>query len=102
MPKLLDAHFALCRRHAKLAERRSKLRARPADERGPVRIDVALQRRLLDESGGNRGFSFKLDAHEYPVWANTNGEQIRPPGRSSLGARASRPHLCACESDACA
>src|SRR5262249_1694743 len=80
MPKLLAAHFALCRRHANLAKRRRKLRTRPADERGPVRIHIALQRRLLDKSGGGRGF--KVDAHDTPCRRNEVAANTKANSRS--------------------
>src|SRR5262249_39381059 len=63
VPKLLNAHPALHLWYLNLSERRSKLSARLADQRGPVRGHVALQRCLLDKCRDNRSCGCKIDAH---------------------------------------
>src|SRR5215467_5373974 len=88
MPKLLDAHVAVRRRYAKLCERRRKLRTRPADERGPRRLHIAFQRRLLAKSGRDGGFALKVDAHDIPCRVGTDALFARRADRNPLWAAA--------------
>src|SRR5215471_7723401 len=86
MPELLGAHFALHLRYTKLPERRRKLGTRPADQGRPVRIHIALQRRLLDKPGNDRGCGFEVSVHHFLCRQTTVTANIRVAGPECHGS----------------